>query len=345
MSQRLLDFGIEFTGDFPESRPEPPHRTIQLSKIADQGFTHIWFNDTHALNREVFINMTLCALNTRKAKLGTGVTSPHIRPLIMSANGIATIDEISDGRAIFGLGGGFNLINELGARMSTVQEISNYVGIMRKLLNGERVSYEDRAVSLCNARLRFASKRKIPILLAASGPKLLRMAGAVADGAIMSLGPSTNVLKAAISELNAGAVQASRNPDELYKVSWNALSISENRNDAIKEAKAYVAQILSPQHSDRIPDWADIPRHDALKVRHAYDETKHLDSTATAISLVTDEMVDKLCIAGTLEDCRRKVATLEGSGVNQVSFLTMSRSEDKPNLVENIVRNVIPSFR
>src|SRR5437762_12803153 len=124
-----IRFGVTLQG------VEPP-RTFQqqVRDIEDAGFTHLWVTDSSLHARYVYSYLTLAALNSKLLRLGTGVTHPYTRHPAMNVNAIATLDEISEGRAIFGIGAGDSPTIELGYAPAKVQVVREMIQLTRRLL-------------------------------------------------------------------------------------------------------------------------------------------------------------------------------------------------------------------
>jgi 5,10-methylenetetrahydromethanopterin reductase len=184
----------------------------ELARVAEgSGFAELWWPD-HYDARECSAVLALCAMQTTEIRLGTAVTSPMIRHPALLASLFATLSELSNGRAIAGIGpGGFEVRTELLAMpASPVAATREAVGIVRNLLSGERFSLADGKVfPVANAGLSFRSEHPVPVYLAARGPRMLGLAGEIADGAITH-GLAKPYLDLVAERVGAGARVAGR---------------------------------------------------------------------------------------------------------------------------------------
>src|SRR5213593_1694105 len=145
-----------------------PARLAALAEMAEAaGYDDLWLADERFF-REVYASLTLCALRTRRIRLGPCVTDPYSRHPALTAMAIATLDEISDRRAVLGIGAGVSGFRELGVDASRpAVAIREAVELIRRLLAGETVTVQGRVVSFTNGRLDFAPPRAdLPIYVA-----------------------------------------------------------------------------------------------------------------------------------------------------------------------------------
>ncbi|MBQ6138281.1 MAG: 5,10-methylenetetrahydromethanopterin reductase, partial [Methanobrevibacter sp.] len=171
-----MKFGIEFVPQIPLDE------LVRLVKIAeDVGFEYAWITD-HYNNKNVYETLALIAANTETIKMGPGVTNPYVRSPAISASAIATIDEISNGRATFGIGPGDKAtFDALGiAWEKPVSTIKAAIADINTLLDGGKTE--------AGAALGGAKKVQdaIPIYMGAQGPKMLETAGEIADGVLIN---------------------------------------------------------------------------------------------------------------------------------------------------------------
>lgn len=169
---------------------------IEIARLVEElNYDSIWVPEMWG--RDAFSLLTLLALNTKKVKLGTGIVSVFSRTPATIAQTIATLDEISEGRMILGLGTSGPIVIEDWHGMKfekPLERIKEYVEIIRMILSGERVEYEGDIFKLKNFRLQFTPPRKdIPIYIASLGPKSIRLTGSIADGWIPFLVPREHI--------------------------------------------------------------------------------------------------------------------------------------------------------
>jgi 5,10-methylenetetrahydromethanopterin reductase len=226
---------------------EPPARLVSLAQLAERlGFSCVWVGDSQMIWREAYVVLGAMAQATTRIHLATGVTNPVTRDPAVVAAGLATLHELSGGRARLGIGLGDSSVETLGLRPARVADLERAVREMRGLIAGDVVERAGNATAL---RLTYAQPgTRVPTYLAVSGPRIHRLAGRIADGAIVLVGIDPAFLAAARRELERGASEAGRDlAAEGFKiVCWTPCSIGEDGGLARAAVKAHVARVLKP---------------------------------------------------------------------------------------------------
>ena len=207
-----MDFGIVF--------PSYLDAWKDAAIAEDHGFTHAWFFDSHLLYSDVYVCMALAAEHTRRIKLGTAVAIPGNRIGPVTAHSIATINQLAPGRVILGLGTGFTGRNTMGLPPVPLKTWREHVLQCRGLLQGGEVLYREgqrqQWIRFLHPDHGYINVRDpIPIYIAASGPKALRVVGELGDGWITPL-PTPERLTEGLAAIRAAAQQQGRQLGELY---------------------------------------------------------------------------------------------------------------------------------
>ncbi|MBI2231945.1 MAG: LLM class flavin-dependent oxidoreductase [Deltaproteobacteria bacterium] len=190
------------------------------------GFSHIWVGDSHLIWREAYVNMAAIALSTTKVKLGTGVTNPLTRHPSVLASAYATLEEYSPGRMIVGIGLGDSSVETMGIKPSTLANFENSLQQMRELFAGKEAELPTGKIHLLHP-----CKGKVPIYIAASGPKMLELSGRIADGIIVLVGVADEYIAHAKEKIAAGARAAGRKLEDINLVLWVPCAVSDFRRD------------------------------------------------------------------------------------------------------------------
>ena len=320
-----MKFGIEFVPQIPLKE------LVRLVKIAeDVGFEYAWITD-HYNNKNVYETLALIASETETIKMGPGVTNPYVRSPAISASAIATIDEISEGRATFGIGPGDKAtFDALGIEWTKpVSTIKAAIADINTLLAGEKTE--------AGAALGGVKKVQdaIPIYMGAQGPKMLETAGEIADGVLINASNPKDY-EAAMPMIKKGLAAAGG--DKSFDVgAYTATSIGPDSDAAKNAAKIVVAFIAAGSPPPVIE-------------RHGLPEgfnTKMGDFLAKgdfggAIGAVTDEALDAFSVCGTPEEFIPKIEGLAEMGVS----LYVAGSPVGKNVEESIklLGEVIASF-
>lgn len=329
----MMKFGIEFVPDTSIDK------IIGYSKLGEEGgFNFLWITD-HYNNRNTYIVLTAIALSTDSISLGPGVTNPYVVNPAWTASAIASLDEVSGGRAMLGLGAGDKVtLASLGIPftkpLSTIRES---VEVMSRLLKGEAVKYEGRVLKFNGARLSHQPKRHIPIYVGAQGPKMLRLAGKIADGVLINASHPKD-FQLAIKEISKGAEEGERDIEKIDVVAYTSFSCDEDPKKAKKKVAPVVAFIAAgcPQ---QVLERHNIPLEDAARIGKALAK----GNFGEAFSSVTDLMVDTFSIYGTPEDCIAKISALSKMGVTQL-VVGSPIGPKKKKAIDLISREVVHSF-
>jgi len=302
-----LNFGV---GLFPT---DPLQKMIRLAKLSEElGYSHVWIGDSHLIWREAFVNMAAAALNTVKIKIGTGVTNPLTRHPSVVASGFATLEEFAPGRFIVGIGLGDSSVETMGMKPARLSYFEKVITDIRALLSGKEVELETGKI-----HLKHPSKNGMPIYVAASGPKMLELAGRIADGIILLVGIDDSYIRQAKERIGSGAKAANRDPREIEIILWVPCSVSE-RIPAKDAVKAHVARVVAHP----LPFLLDDKEKKVLEeIRRAYNYYQHMEQKASQAQVIPDWLVDKFAIAGTPTECRAQVERLRGSGINQIAII------------------------
>src|SRR5512144_2223988 len=237
MARVAARFGIVFL-------PETLTGWGDLCREAEEtGFEWLGVADSQSVFRELYVALTLAALHTTRMRLGPLVTNPLTRHLVVTASAIASVDELSGGRAVLGLGSGDSAIYTVGAPPATLAGLEDSVTTLRRLTAGETVERAGRPWRVHRAT------RRVPIYLAAEGPRTLELAGRVADGVIVGLGLTPDVVRLSLDAIERGARAAGRKLEDV-DVWWFAkTNVADTRAAAVEPIKMALA--ASANHAFR----------------------------------------------------------------------------------------------
>jgi len=331
-----MRFGIEFV---------PNLSTLDIayySRIAeDLNFDNIWVTD-HYNNRNVYVTLTHVALYTNKITIGAGVTNPyHINPAVI-ASSIATIDEISGGRTVLGIGAGDRTtLADLGIeRKNNLAAVRESVSIIRQLWAGKAVQHEGTAFNMSNAKLGFKIANILPIYLAAQGPNMTELAAEIAEGVLIN-GSHPQDYVFAEKMLKKGSAKSERciMPPTFDVGAYTVFSIDKDREKAVKAAKVPVAYIVAGSIQEVLD------RHNIDKaVSDKIGEELRKGNINEAKSLVNDEMMDLCAVIGDVDECIEKIEALQGAGVSQLIVGTPI-GPDILKAIKTIGKSIIPVFK
>lgn len=323
-----------------------PDRLVDLAVQAEAlGFSYLWYADER-FYREVYSGLALCAQRTARLRLGPCVTDPYSRHPALTAMAIATLDELSGGRAVLGIGAGVSGFRELGIkRERPALAIREAIHVIRALLSGEAVTYRGALVSAEGAKLNFTPPRpQVPIYVASNAPRGLETAGRVANGAIMQGCVSDAALAYFRAHVARGARSAGRDPAAVDLVARINICIHDDPAVARDVMRRSVAVSLIAQQPD-FPGFMAAGLEVPPTIREAVGGLTYgylSDAGAQLAPLVSDQFVDALTLAGPVQTVAAGVARMVGAGIAQLVVYPMDPERKIERTIERFATEVLP---
>src|SRR6266508_405048 len=311
----MLTFGVTVL-------PDPPYtRLIELIQEAErQGFEIGWTYDSHILWQESYATLPLVGAKTERIKLGHCVTNPGIREPTITASWYATMQDLTNGRMVMGIGRGDSSRRVVGLTPVKVAEFERRCRMIKDLMNGRAVEWNDKELELKWVR---SELPEIPMWVAGYGPKALAVAGRVGDGVIIQLADPV-IIKWIMNTARRAAEEAGRDPSELKCIVGAPSHISDDIEDAREQSRWFPAMVSNHVMDliERYGEDSEIPKDltDFVKARKFYDYKEHSRVGAAHGEFVTDEIVDRFCVLGNVEDATKKLKELESIGVDQFNI-------------------------
>lgn len=320
---------------------EPPGRFRAIVEAAEAGgCDYLWVCDSSLHARDVYAYLTLAATWSKRLKLGPNCTHPYTRHPAINLNAMATIHEISGGRAIVAVAAGDRPVMELGYRMARVAVVREMIALIRALAAGGPVTHEGESFTLKDARLSFALPSPLPVYMAASGPRMLRMAGEIADGVLFLAGANVPCIRYALEQIEAGARDAGRAAAMLDVGCTVYGSLTDD--EALARAECRPMAAWFPQTAPQYAEIAGVPPATIEAIRKAY-AGGHFDDAKEALSHVTDDMIDAFTIAGPAKVWIERLGAIRDAGVEHVNVFLLT--QDKAGMAKRLVRDVLPALR
>ncbi|RQG94889.1 LLM class flavin-dependent oxidoreductase [Natrarchaeobius chitinivorans] len=320
MGSHDSDSSVTFTAGLPnEIEPEPFLETVRLVD-SELAYDNLLVGDER-LYHNTYTYLALAAANTERVGLGTGVTNPYTRHPALTASAIATVDELSDGRAMLGLGAGSPIVlDPLGYDQSDpIGTVRDAVKIISNTLDGEEASISRPEFALEDTGIDVEPVSDVPVYVAGRGPAILGLGGFRGDGVIAGAGlASVAGMEYAYEHIEKGASKADREVDDLDVVCWAFLSVAEDRETAIDGVNPLVARIVNKAPLKALTA-IGIDEADARRVKEL--EAPHELLPAEIREYVPAAVTEQFSIAGTPEECRDHVDRLREIGVDHVGLL------------------------
>jgi probable F420-dependent oxidoreductase len=320
-----MDFGVTVL-------PDPPFsRWLELIQLAEQhGFGYAWTYDSHVLWQESIPMLAIAGRETSKIKLGHFVTNPATRDPTVLASSYATLQDLSNGRMVMGVGRGDSAVRYIGRQPMKVAEFEKALGMVKEFMNGREVNWNDKDLQLKWVRPELP---QIPMHVAGYGPKALAVAGRVGDGVIIQLA-DPEIITWIMDVARKAAEEAGRDPSQLKCIVGAPSHVTDDLADAREQVRWFPAMV-SNHVMDLIErygsDGSTVPKAltDYVQARKFYDYDEHSRVGAKHGEFVTDEICDRFCVLGTPDQIKTKLKELEGVGVDQFNIYLMTHGQEE----------------
>lgn len=297
--------------------------TVPISELARQaqlaeaiGCDSVWVIDSQLLCREVYLSLAAILARTTTLRVATGVTQPATRQPSVAASALATLVEAYGERVIMGIGTGFSSLRTIGLPAAKIAEVEQYVATVRQLLR-DGLTWLDRPLT-------------IPLVVAASGPRMTRAAVRFGDGVILHQGISPDLLDRALGWAREGGT--------LPEIScWVPYSMADDPGEARDRVRARVAGALMSTR----PEWFEGADREAVeRLQQSYDVSDHATAQPHHAALVTDSLVERYAVAGTPIEVREQLARVMAQpGIDRV-ILTPQVSGAGARPIEQVLREL-----
>jgi len=326
------DFGIGFSAMLPVAN------IVDYSRLAEQkGVGSIFIAESHHY-RSGTSTAVAVASATERIKVGLGIINPWTRTPGLIAMETATLDEISDGRFILGLGAAKSAMRAQHITTSPIVAMRECIEIVRRLLKGEKVVYNGKLFQF-DGNLGFKPpRREVPIWVAAENQRMLQLAGEMADAVFLTSVSTPSYVRFGIENVRKGARRAGRDPSKIDICSLLLLSTSYDTDaamDAVKEYVAYYAARVQPI----MLRFAGVEEDEVVDIKKAYLK----GGLKEASRYVTADLIDKLAISGTPEECRKKLKRYIPAGL-QFPILYNILGPDKKEAIALIAEEIFPGL-
>ena len=295
----------------------PPEELVPAAVTADdEGLDEVWFSEDCFFTGGISAAAAALA-STSQIKIGLGVVSAMLRHPALLAIELATMDRAFPGRLSAGIGLGVPAWLRQVGRLprSPVRAMTEYVTAVRQLLAGERITAARTEFTFADVVLSHPPDQRMPLYLGVSGPKMLRVSGALADGSILSVGAGVKYLTWAREQIEAGRASSARH-DSHHVVAFALYAVDSDRRKAMEEVRGPLAFYMSAGSPNAITNAEGTSAEVSSLLEHG--GTGHLASN------MPSEWIRSLAVAGTPEDCAGQIAALYDVGADSVALFPVS---------------------
>jgi probable F420-dependent oxidoreductase len=322
-----MEFGVVLQTD------PPAWRVVDLARRAEHhGFRHVWTFDSHLLWQEPYVIYSQILAATHRVTVGPMVTNPSTREWTVTASLFATLNDMFGNRTICGIGRGDSAVRVISGRPATLANLREAVRVIRGLANGEGVAY--RGAEL---RLPWATESRLPVWVAAYGPKALALAGEMGDGFILQLG-DPDIAAWSIAAVRKAAADTGRATSDVKICVAAPAYVTDGSPRQLAHARDqcrwfggmvgnHVADIVARYGSEGTA----VPKalSDYIAGRESYDYNAHGKPGSSHTDFVPDEIVERFCLIGPVDEQVRRLEELQQLGVDQFAIYLQHDAKDE----------------
>lgn len=281
-----------------------------VHKAEERGFESIWVGE--AWGTETCTLASALLAGSRRIHVGTGIVSLYLRPPTLTAMQAATLDIVAPGRVRLGIGVSTRNINSFHGLPwdFPVSRTREYVHIIRRVLNGERVTYDGRFYKPQGFQLSMEPPKHLPIYLAAVNPRMLQLAGEIADGVHLAWLPAAQVPHS-VAEIAQGAAKAGRALSDITISAYIHTAVTKDPERTMQQLRRVLVGYC--QANTYIQGFRHFGYGDILDEVHARWRAK---DRAGAEAAIPDSMVNDLYVFGTPDECRAHISRFVRAGVH-----------------------------
>jgi probable F420-dependent oxidoreductase len=319
----------------------PSARVVDLAKRAEMyGFSHVWTFDSHILWQDPFPIYTRILAETRNVVVGPMVTNPVTRDWTVTASLFATLNEMFGNRTVIGIGRGDSAVRVINGKPTTLATLRESIHVIRELANGRAVEHKGSTI-----RFPWASTSEVHVWVAGYGPKALRLAGEVGDGFILQLA-DPDIVAWTIGAVRQAAQEVGRDPDSVTMCVAAPAYVSDDMPHARDQCRWFggmvgnhVADIV-----ERYGESGAVPKAltSYIEGRQGYDYNEHGQAGSSHAAFVPDDIVDRFCLLGPVQEQVRRLRELEALGVHQ--FALYLQHDAKDGTLQAYGEKVIPAI-
>lgn len=332
-------------------------------RAEELGFSHAWLADSQMIWSDCYATLALAAERTSRIQIGTGVSVSGTRPAPVTAASIGTINALAPGRTFLGLGTGNTAMRIMGKKPHRIAQFDEYLTTLKRLLRGEEAEHEGKRIRHLMADRGFVNfDDPIPLYVSGFGPRSLGLAGKHADGVILAMPPSPEVLTMMLGLVEAGAKEAARSLDRATYSATALVAVSvldpgeDAGSDRVKAECGAMAmasahylydqwrQFGNPPPSFLQPMWDEYRAMLAEVPDELLHQRIHQGHNCWVLPeeerFVTKELIEATCLVGTKDELAERLRAFEAAGLDQIMLLPAW--EPRYEVIERVGRDLIP---
>jgi 5,10-methylenetetrahydromethanopterin reductase len=336
------------------------------AKLEADGFDGVAVVDSQNLSGDPYVALAMAAVNTSTLGLATGVTNPYTRHPAATASSIASVQSLSNGRAVLGIGRGDSALAHLGLSPAPVSVFARYLRRLQGYLRGDDVPFDEGADSSAIASVdalglgdQPAASRiqwinafpKVPLDVAATGPQVIELAAVVADQVTFAVGADTERLTWAIELARAARREAELDPDQLGIGAYVNVAVHPDLEVARRLTVGGLSTLarFNVMHGRPVGPYDEGSAAMLTELHHRYDMNHHTQGGSVQAATLTPEFVDRYAVVGSVDTVRSRLSELMALGIGRFVLMGVGRAPGLEGESEvayrNLVDEVMPALR
>lgn len=327
------------------SRPTLHDVAHDAARAEALGFDGMTLTDSQNLMPDTYVALTLAARATTRLRLGPGVTNPATRHAAVTAGAIASINEVSGGRAVLGIGRGDSALQRIGRTPAPVRELEHYLQDVQRYLRGESVEAQGVASRL--EWLDPSSRPKVPMDVAATGPRVIAAAARHAERVTFAVGADPRRVRWALERLRESVPAGRAVPSAGV---WVNVCVDDDVGRAAEMVRGTVGTFAHFSAMRRDGGWpvdaGDTPIYRDLG--ESYDHARHGRGDAGHARRLPLAFIERFAVIGPPETCRSRLAALVATGIDRLVVIgprTDHFGEPAWEANERFAKHVMPLLR
>jgi 5,10-methylenetetrahydromethanopterin reductase len=364
---RNLERTVELTMQIWTTGAASPRGILTLARdVEEKGWDGLAVVDSQNLSGDPYVSLAMAATVTDRIGLATAVTNSVTRHAAATATAIASVQRVADGRAVLGIGRGDSALAHLGRAPAKLAQFERYVRHLQAYLRGEAVAFEEIDIPLdaaspmsdlpladapVESRIAWmAGTVKVPVEVAATGPKVIGIGAVHAERVMFTLGADPDRLAWGIAEARAARHHAGLDPDGVAFGAYvncachNDIAIARN---LVRGGLTTFAR-FNVMHGKTMGPWSESAERALHRLGEAYDMTKHTHGDSRQAGTLTDDFIDHFAIVGRPEHCVDRLQALAGLGLDKVVIggrLSLSADPNAAEALALMEQEVLPGLR
>lgn len=316
------------------------------AQVEAAGFDFLWMPDTPLLAgrwRDVYVHLTCAALHTSRLRLGPGVTNPLTRHPVTTASAILSLDEASEGRADLVAGTGYSSAYIIGRKAATLATMRQTTELWRSIFQGQQTELGGLEIRLTPPRPR------LPIYLAATGPKMLQLAGEIADGVLIQVGAAPGTVAWALQQVDIGMQRAGRQRHEVQRIVVVTACVDADKARASEQMRPCAAGLYRHRHATTLLQAAGLAVPTSFPAHpRPYPDLGHAvdwEEAKRAVTFVPDEAVAALVAIGSGAEIVARAQALIALDIDAIWWRDEASYTRPEALMQALAQEVLPHLR